>query len=299
MPIISGVGFNAVSRDGSAESIIDDLEYYTRIGADFVEISLGSFDLVAGGRIIADRLRTLAEITKRYPLKYTLHGLVCSNYMASQTARRQIDVTKAYLEICDRLGAGILVQHSGFVRADEPWDREGADQRELDALVEVSNVAARYGVRVALENIFTAQSGQYRKTPAEVAKTVASLNHPNIVATTDFSHAYIECNFRGLNFLDELRAMAPVSGHLHVHDSFGQQAGNLQYFFPQESAALGLADLHLPLGWGDIAWDSIFSELKFLPNTVLMMEIGRRFRAEQPACLERARKFAEMVNSRA
>lgn len=39
----------------------------------------------------------------------------------------------------------------------------------------------------------------------------------------------------------------------------------------------------MPLGWGDIDWQGIFSELTFLPDTVLMMEIGRRYRAEQPA----------------
>ena len=44
-------------------------------------------------------------------------------------------------------------------------------------------------------------------------------------------------------------------------------------------------------GWGDIDWDDIFSELAFLPGTVLMMEIGQRYRSEQPASLERAKKL--------
>jgi sugar phosphate isomerase/epimerase len=48
----------------------------------------------------------------------------------------------------------------------------------------------------------------------------------------------------------------------------------------------------MPLGWGDIDWDRIFSELTFLPDTVLMMEIGRRYRAEQPESLRRARVLA-------
>ena len=47
----------------------------------------------------------------------------------------------------------------------------------------------------------------------------------------------------------------------------------------------------MPLGWGDIEWDRIFSDLTFLPGTVLMMEIGDRYRREQPASLARAREL--------
>ena len=59
---------------------------------------------------------------------------------------------------------------------------------------------------------------------------------------------------------------------------------------------LGIGDLHLPIGWGDIPWDDIFSELSFLPDTALIMEIGaERFRDQQPACLTRAQELAQMV----
>jgi sugar phosphate isomerase/epimerase len=72
-----------------------------------------------------------------------------------------------------------------------------------------------------------------------------------------------------------------------------------KFFHPAEATALGIGDLHLPIGWGDIAWDEIFSELSFLPDTTLIMEIGaERFIDQQPACLARARALAEMVNAR-
>lgn len=64
--------------------------------------------------------------------------------------------------------------------------------------------------------------GQCRQTPAEVAQTARAVDHSNLVALIDFSHAYIESTHRGLNFREQLRAMAPVAGHLHVHDSFGR-----------------------------------------------------------------------------
>lgn len=299
MSIISGIGFNTVSKDGHAESISNDLRYYSDIGADFAELCLGTVDIVAGGRVIDGRLNALANVTKQFPLNYSVHGLVSSNFMDAATVRRQIDVAEALVQVCDRIGARILVHHSGFVSPRLPFDRAEADKREYDALVELTEFAARYDVRVALENIFTVEGGQYRKTPSQVADTVRSLDSPNLVALTDFSHAYIECTYRGLDYMSELRTMAPVTGHLHVHDSFGQLAGDTPFFYPQEASALGLGDLHLPLGWGDIPWEQIFSELTFLPGTILMMEISSRFRLEQAACLDRARQFVELVNKRA
>lgn len=298
MTVIAGVGFNTVSKDGLVASIKEDLRYYAEIGADYAEICLGSIDIVAGGKVIESRRKELMELTGSFPLKYTVHGIVSSNYMNAATVRRQIDTTKAMLEVCDSIGAGILVQHSGFVRGDLPFDLAEANKREFDALAEVGEVAAKYGVRIALENIFTIHGGEYRKTPSEVAATIRSLGHPNVVALTDFSHAYIECTYRGLDFMSELRAMAPVTGHLHVHDSFGERAGQTPFYYLPEGAALGLGDLHLPMGWGSIPWEAIFSELTFLPGTVLMMEIGSRFRPEQPDLLAQALRYAESVNAR-
>lgn len=298
MSNITGVGFNAGSDDGEFATLESDLRALTEIGCDTVELAITSLDLVAGGRIIPERLQRLVDLTTQFDFRYTVHGLVSSNFMEETTLRYQIDAAKALVQVCDRIGAGILVQHGGALRADDVQQRRAADRREREALTELADFAAPYDVRIALENIFTTEPGQYRQTPAEVAETVKAVNHANVVALIDFSHAYIECTYRGLDFRAQIAAMAPVAGHLHVHDSFGRPQGFYKPFFPQENTAMGVGDLHMPLGWGDIAWEEIFGELTFLPDTVLMMEIGRRYRAEQPASLERARALADL-NARA
>jgi sugar phosphate isomerase/epimerase len=72
-----------------------------------------------------------------------------------------------------------------------------------------------------------------------------------------------------------------------------------RFYHPAEATALGIGDLHLPIGWGDIAWDDIFSELTFLPDTTLIMEISaERFADQQLACLEQARRLAAGVGLR-
>ncbi|KQN72588.1 TIM barrel protein [Devosia sp. Leaf64] len=299
MSNIIGTGFNVGSTDGELASFHDDMRALADMGVDTVELGLTSLDLISGGRIIPERMQRLEAITKQFDFRYTVHGLVSSNFMDPVTQRYQIDAAKALIEVCDRVDARVIVQHGGCLRADQIAERNGADQREREALTELADFARPYGVRIALENIFTTELGQYRQTPSQVAETVKAVNHPNVVALIDFSHAYIESTYRGLDFFSEISAMAPVTGHLHVHDSFGRPQGFYKPFHPQENTAMGIGDLHMPLGWGDIDWDRIFSELTFLPDTVLMMEVGHRYRAEQPESLRRARELAGLATPEA
>lgn len=295
------MGFSAFSSDGEATGLEQDLRHIADLGADFAEIAIPTLDVITGGRLLAARAERLATTTKAFPLRYTLHGMVCSNFMDPELHERQKQIAVAHLELCDRVGARVLVHHGGFLRPDQKdEDHQKANQREIDALGEVAVIAERYGVRVVLENIFTTEPGEYRLTPAEVAATVKAVGHTNIAALIDFGHAYIECTYRNLDFREQLRAMAPVTGHLHVHDNYGQRANLTKTYTRSETYALGLGDLHMPLGWGDIPWEDIFTELDFLPDTVLNMEIeGRRFAAEQPESLARARRLAALVNDRA
>ncbi|RYE44397.1 MAG: sugar phosphate isomerase/epimerase [Hyphomicrobiales bacterium] len=297
MSNIIATGFNVGSDNGEFATLEADMRALSEMGVDTVEIGVTSLDLVAGGRIIKERHEALLALTRQFDFRYTVHGLVSSNFMDPVTQRYQIDAAKALVEVSNSIGAGILVQHGGNLRAEAIADWGGADVREREALTELADFARPHGVRIALENIFTTELGQYRQTPTEVAETVKAVNHPNVVALIDFSHAYIESTFKGLDFRAEIRAMAPVAGHLHLHDSFGRPQGFYKPFHPAENTAMGIGDLHMPLGWGDIAWDEIFAELSFLPDTVAMMEIGRRYRREQPESLARAKALAGLADA--
>ena len=297
MSNIIATGFNSGSSDGELFSLEADLRRLADMGVDTVELGLTGIDLIAGGRVIPERLERLLAITSQFSFRYTVHGLVSSNFMDPDTLPFQMAAAKALVEVCDRIDARVLVQHGGSLRADQLHQRAQADIREREALHELGEFARPHGVRIAFENIFTTELGQYRQTPAEVAETVKAVNHPNVVALIDFSHAYIESTYKGLDFREQIAAMAPVTGHLHVHDSFGRPQAFYKAFHPQENTAMGIGDLHMPLGWGDIDWDWIFAELDFLPDTVLMMEIGPRYRSEQPGSLARARQLAGLGES--
>lgn len=295
--IITAIGF--CNRTGKGDlSVLDaSLREIADTGADACEIGIYGEEIISGGRIIEDRTQRVAEIVRQYDFrKLSLHGQIVSNFMDREHLHLQKKVVRAMLELCNRLGAGILVHHSGAAQVADGENGADLDHMEREALAEMAEVARGYGVRIALENIFTTESGQYRQTPSQVAATVRAIGSDNIVALIDFSHAYIESTFRNLDFREQLRNMAPVTGHLHVHDSFGLPCSMKRFYHPAEASALGIGDLHLPIGWGDIPWEDIFSELTFLPDTTLIMEIGaERFADQQAACVETARHLAALL----
>ncbi|MES0151334.1 sugar phosphate isomerase/epimerase [Mesorhizobium sp. M0012] len=235
---------------------------------------------MVGGRVVPKRAERLIALTRQFDFRYTVHRVVSSNLTDPAVYRYQIDAAKALLEFA--LGSmRALIQHSGLF-ADQVLDGPGLEEREREAVFELAEFCKPYDVRITFENLFAMDPGQCQQSLAEVAQMAKAVSHLNLVALIDFSHAYSESTHRGLNFREQLRAMAPVAGHLHVHDSFGRPQGLHRTYLPQEDAALGIGDLHMPLGWGDIEWNDVFSELAFLPGTVLVMEIGPAIATSSP-----------------
>ncbi|HEY9012240.1 MAG TPA: sugar phosphate isomerase/epimerase, partial [Devosia sp.] len=107
---IIGTGFNAGSMDGEFETLESDLRALADIGCDTVEIGVTSLDLIAGGQIVPERMARLETLTSQFDFRYTVHGLVSSNFMDPVTQRYQIDAAKALVEVSNSIGAGILVQ---------------------------------------------------------------------------------------------------------------------------------------------------------------------------------------------
>ena len=84
------------------------------------------------------------------------------------------------------------------------------------------------------------------------------------------------CAAAGADFLSDAKALARVSNHLHIHDSFGDPA-QFWTFSRSERLAYGLGDLHLPIGWGNIPWSRVMSEFEFLPDAIFNLELPAQY----------------------
>jgi sugar phosphate isomerase/epimerase len=129
-----------------------------------------------------------------------------------------------------------------------------------------------------------------------LARAIAEIDHPQVCGTLDFSHAYIMTTWRGMDYMEALRAFAPWTNHLHVHDSFGRPTTMARFVSHAERIAFGMGDLHLPMGWGDIPWETILPQLPIRPGTVMIVELPPHHWAELESCAATARRFVELVN---
>ena len=279
--MIGGFGFSTIQKRDLAD-LDEILARIAGLGASHAELSLCGADLICGGRLLPDRVSRLERICARHDLGYTVHGPLAANLMADDHAEHFEAAIAAMLEIAGAIGATALVHHTGRVRPTSAADIERRHARERDALRRLADVGARHGVRIAVETLWVFERAMYTATAARLAEEIRAIDHPFVCGTLDFSHVYLHATFLGIDFLEEVRAFAPVTGHLHVHDSFGRPK-LAEILIPSEDLAFGVGDLHLPLGWGDIPWDAMLPELTFQDGTVFMIELPHHFAAEMRA----------------
>jgi sugar phosphate isomerase/epimerase len=224
-----------------------------------------------------------------------MHGHLAINLM-DEVHRLPLhrELLGANIEIAAALGVVHLVVHSGFARAGQAAAIEDAYSRQREALRAAGEIAKAAGVVICLENIFEFTGERVTALPGRLAQELAGIAHPNVMATFDFSHGHLHCAMLGEDFMTEARALAPFAKHLHVHDSFGRPA-DFWTFSQTEALAFGTGDLHLPVGWGSVPFDSIAAECRFPEGIVANIELQDRYWSELGPCIEATRAFAEKI----
>lgn len=254
-----------------------ELEQAAALGYDGAELSGYGVNAVINGRLHRERVARVKEITRRYPLRYAVHGPCDLNLQLDTADRVAEKALAAYLEFGAEVEATIYVYHSGLVALhDAYWslaplpDAQTMAQRrqqEVAALQRLAKRAAELGVVIAMENrdphlwevATLARAGLGIEALStyhpgllveEVAAQIDAVGHPAVGMTLDTGHTYIAAHTCGFDYLDAVRRAAPYVRHIHLHDNFGKLDG---YTSDQgERLPLGQGDLHMPPGWGEI-----------------------------------------------
>lgn len=293
--IIDGIGFSTAEGFQDPAGLDRTLGELEDVGAGYAELSLYAMDLIVDRRVPRDRRDRLAEICRRRGLGYTVHGALSCNLMDEAHLELHEGVVRAMLELCDAVGAATLVHHPGIVRARPQPALDRLHEVERDALRRLGDVAARYGVRLAVETLFVERPDEYTADPFRLAREIAAVDHPQVCGTLDFSHVAIMSTLKDLDFGAAVRTFAPCANHLHVHDSFGRPK-TVTGYTEAEDLAFGMGDLHLPIGWGSIDWDGVLPGLPLRPGTALIVELRTRYWSELAACADAARRLADLLN---
>jgi sugar phosphate isomerase/epimerase len=285
-----GLASREVSPD--LAGLVASLEEVKDLELDVVELPAYALDLVIGGRLLENRVRELEQACRDRGLGFTIHGPLAVNFMGpADHLPRFLDATKAFVEIAARIKAPHLVVHAGMILPAERPEYGARLMRQRDWLARAGDFAATHGVTLCIENLFDFSG--YCGTPSmtELAREIDAIAHSHVRATFDFSHGFIHAAQHGLDFLSEAEALAPHAVHLHLHDSFG--VPDLPWVYAAaEANAVGMGDLHLPVGWGTVPWEQLARRCRFPASTIAIHELATRFWRERHEALAAARRVA-------
>jgi sugar phosphate isomerase/epimerase len=297
-PLIAGFGFATIGARPDLGDLDRALGRIEDAGASHAELELFAADLIAGGRVLPEPRRRLEQLCGRRRLRYTAHGTLSLNFMDEANLDHHMAVCRANLELAAAAAATVLVLHPGVIPARPAHELDRLHAVERAALREMGDVAGALGVRIAVETLFVETEREYTADPVRLAAEIRAVGHPHVVGTLDVSHSYLMTSFRGTSFTEAVTAFARVTGHFHLHDSFGRPPGSLGGFYTDsERLAFGVGDLHLPFGWGDIPFETLLPGLKVIPGSVLTVELPERFWVELDACAAFARRLMERMNA--
>lgn len=290
MAHVLGLGFSTViADDPDFELTRRNLDEAVALGIEFVELPFFTFDLIAGGKVVPSQLRRLKEAVAGRGVGLTIHGPIAANFMQPpELVARHTSVARAVIEASAELGAAHIVFHTGRVATLDEADLEAAYAVQRRALAALGDHAAQHDIILVIENIPPLRPGEHTALPSRLAAEIETIGHPNVRGCLDLSHAFLQTTEQGADFLKEAEALARVSRHVHLHDSFGDPV-RLSTVARAERAAYGIGDLHLPLGWGAIPWDRIMTDFTFEPDVIFNLELPKDYWFALGDCVARMR----------
>jgi sugar phosphate isomerase/epimerase len=292
---VFGTGISAHKRANDLSDFGAELDMIEALGVESIELPTYDMDLVVGGKIRQPQLARLKAACAGRSVAFSVHGPLAINFMdEAWRLPRHMEVLEASLEIAAELGAENYVIHSGLAPTQQGAGIEAAYARQREWLSKSGDLARQHGLVLCVETLFAGYKGEgHSSSPSRLASELAAIAHPNVLATLDFSHAYIKLDFDGRrdDLVEEVKALAPWSKHLHMHDSFGRQ-DDIWMYTEGERMAYGHGDLHLPVGWGDIPWDRIIAECEFPEGVLFNIELKERYWYAAQECVDATKALA-------
>ena len=287
------IGFTLKPRNAQIADLKKQLVFFEEIGAGSVEIPLYELDVLCGKKIVKDELNFLQETLKPSKLNFSLHGSMSVNLMDEEYLDDHIEILKRDIEVSEAINSKILVTHFGYTNIENYKNKAKYKkllQNQTEIYFKMAEYAKSHNVTLAIENLFPFTPISYAPLPSEIAEQISSINHPNARTTIDFSHAYLNCTHNKVDFIEQIKTMVPITSHLHIHDSFGRLK-KMDTYMHSEDVTYGQGDIHLPLGWGDIPFEKIFSKFLFSSDIFLNFELSDRYKKYYKSSYETAKKL--------
>jgi len=290
MGIVKGIGINGHPSfwQGDLKAFEEDLKFAQEVGFDYMEIPPHGLDVIVGGKINYKRLEKIKEIMKKYNLKYNVHAPDLLNLMDEKYESIQKEVFYSVLEFTKEINGELIVYHAGRIYGEVIKDKELLErlkEKERENLKEIADEAKKLGIIISVENsnvdlgIISGEYYSYGVYIDELIEQVEKINRQNVGITIDLGHGYIASKYFGYEFESTIKRAEKYINNFHLHDNFGianEIDNRIPYMY---KVIYGLDDLHLPLGWGRIPFEKIFSIVR--PDSCyLTLELEVRHKEE-------------------
>jgi sugar phosphate isomerase/epimerase len=302
---VSSIGSSVHGVNGSVAGLDRGLASLAALGCTHAELSTANLHVTIAGRDNEARIAEIAAVCERHPLAYTLHAPIAINFMEEMHADLHQMVMRSSLSFAARIGATIAVIHPGRVHPQADFAaRKRLLAFERDQVLRAADEAGRHGIRIAMENLnpnrdmMAGKSWSYALDPRALAEQIDAIDHPAVCGTLDFAHGWLAAARVGFDYVDALRIFAPYVGHLHVTDNCGMPLTYVDAT-DMEHITYGMGDLHLPIGWGTVPYDTVLADLPIRPNSAATVEIKAHFAAELGSSIAIARRIADRLNGKA
>jgi sugar phosphate isomerase/epimerase len=257
---VFGTGISAHKRANDLSDFGAELDMIEALGVESIELPTYDMDLVVGGKIRQPQLARLKAACAGRSVAFSVHGPLAINFMdEAWRLPRHMEVLEASLEIAAELGAENYVIHSGLAPTQQGAGIEAAYARQREWLARGGDLARQHGLILCVETPFAGYKSEgHSSSPSRLAGRARSDRSPQRARHARLQPCLHKLDFDGRrdDLVEEVKALAPWSKHLHMHDSFGRQ-DDIRMYTEGDRMTYGHGDLHLPVGWGAIPWDRI------------------------------------------
>jgi len=268
--MVNRIGLNIHSGriNGDLELLKRDINAIEKAGFDVAEIPVHGVDAVVNGDLRERRAKQVKEILTGFDLEYTVHAPDVLNLRDFQYPDVHRKVFAASIQFTAAIGAKTFIYHQGRLRNnDNDVTQEEAREIEIDELTDLGKLAKSEGITVCVENIHSSIT--------HLLKLLESVGEESVKMCYDFAHSYINSKKLGYDFIRSIQAAKPYIRHAHVNDNFGKgrPESSASYI---EAMPMGIGDLHLPIGWGEIPYEDVFRTMAGYDG-IYVLELQERF----------------------
>lgn len=223
----------------------------------FVDNGLTKIELGADHGFMKDPGKVI-KLKKEYGLDYTLHAFfppARKNFMLNigsvhkKILEDSIKVAKRCIEFCNKSGARLYSMHTPYLaeidKKGNPLSKmikvERCVEIMKDSLVEISDYAKRYGVKVALENHSGSNEALRFTRLSMIKEIIKSTGVRNVGLLVDIGHLNVAATKYEFDKKKEVEEVKDMIMELHVHENNGRKDmhkplsnGSMLECFPKE-----------------------------------------------------------------